>query len=443
MTPSLAADLTSNVGRERKSSKSKKAAKSAKGSKTKKTAKREMTSGEMLRAATAGAGIDTDQSPKSLTRPEINKFAASALSGKLRHAVGTLSAVTPPVCPKGHALHPSANRLEQDIKRYLLDVEGGNTGCPPPTALNPHEFDPVRQVDATPPEFRAQAAGLVLRHGVRFFGKIPLEKKSILPDLSEFSTWVSSGPPRPVGCPEPAPKGAEFFLAWEQDGRWRHSSPDSEPTETEGLYAVIDAAARTLHELEQTQNPIPKELSDFATKLAELLGIRFVQAPLGLSIIDLAFRHGRSFERSIAFPFRTGDEPWGSDAARFKGWTAIIRHALLRHRDPESGDWPDRKKLLGLIGCTNVDKFNKKSEKAVEFRFEFTPEEITFKKYYNAYDSARKSLMPTDQPQPRKSGKRTSDQRRRGETKRAVEASKRLEDTQKATKAASCRANRK
>jgi hypothetical protein len=67
-----------------------------------------------------------------------------------------------------------------------------------------------------PFKFRTEALNRY-EEGIRVFGKVPVR---ITEEVTEDISNEVLGPARPMGCPEPPPEGAEFYLAWREGNLW-------------------------------------------------------------------------------------------------------------------------------------------------------------------------------------------------------------------------------
>lgn len=359
--------------------------------------------------------------------------------------------------PKRISLNPPRT-LSPESEEFLRRVAAGETELLPPTCEeNLLSTDPVVQILSMPNEFRQPAAKLILERGIRFFGKTPLEKQSLIDGLTvadleilsdgknsfDMTMWISVGPPRPMGCPEPTQASAQFALAWEEDGRWVSMSdplPENAGDTPEGgsINSIKSLATWVLSEIRSEQFD-PALITIAKTLSRNLLSTTENSKLFPFGDLGEMFRLGRIFERSLCNPWRTGDETSRVDSSQFIGWRAIIRHARIRHRNQKAGTWPDRKALLGHLGCCNPNDLSRDSDVTMEFEFRFSPK-IAFKTFYKSYGEVMNSLTG-DSKSPEKRSKRkrakcAADKKRRMEEKELKEAGRKAGDLAKARKAA-------
>lgn len=180
-------------------------------------------------------------------------------------------------------------------------------------------------LSSMPEKFRDQAVRKY-QEGFFRFGKVPV---AIISELAREGKIT--GYPRPMACPEPAPQGSEFILAWKEGQFWNWDLSRFGRAQNVGLsrYMEIAKYIRCLRQAaDSPENPL-------GTRSQEILAILpgDLKALAGDEPHELlnAFAAGIMFSRQILY----SEAERGLEAVREKGdkspWLEVLRYALLRH----------------------------------------------------------------------------------------------------------------
>ena len=245
-----------------------------------------------------------------------------------------------------------------------------------------------------PFEFRIEALDRY-EEGIRVFGKVPVNETA---EATEVISVKVVGPGRPMGCPEPPPKGAEFRLAWREGSLWNWSHGKHRA----GIEMIGTGHYRPGFDLECTkyfdflrrmEYARSKDDRSNAYKVLDLL--ECCDGNLQNPDAATGFYAGVIFSR--LFLYAEADCYYADKAAVKKSeWPDIIAHALVRH-----GWKTTPQQLLALFGGQVDDskdaKLLTKGKRPVTFpNWSYIPEEekFTLEKFSEKVKDVKKRRKP-------------------------------------------------
>lgn len=178
-----------------------------------------------------------------------------------------------------------------------------------------------------PHRFRNDAL-CMMSLGTNRFGKVPFTFNN--PDNTAEGSRVT-GPPRPMGCPEAAPRGSDFALAW-MIGRWwdwRLPGGNSNGGDDDWIADMIGGEITgMLLTLKDCRSAGQWHWSKRAGHILDSLG---AEAGEKLTRHHDVFRAGANFAALVLFGNDTRLVGYHTTEQECNQWPEIFRHALLRH----------------------------------------------------------------------------------------------------------------
>jgi hypothetical protein len=298
----------------------------------------------------------------------------------------------------------------KQISRNLLEDESYRPKATLLSKLGGHDL--VRILSSIPFRLRKQALMLYLR-GVRGFAKIPYHVTESPPGYRPHED--AEVHVRPLACPEPAPEGQEFGLAW-YEGQFLKSEPPrfNISYQDEIELRLLEIAQMIGYDLEFEISSLVEQIPEVLERIRSAVGTphldqkssEYLQGLEGMireftshpdatikRMAASAFACGIIYSRNVLYP--SGDKLWQYTYGNLEcNWRTIIKCALLRH-----GPDTRRKDLLKKLGCENADKFRKSSKKNCLFNSagQLTVPPLKFSAFEKAYKDVKRDIKTTIQ----------------------------------------------
>ena len=222
----------------------------------------------------------------------------------------------------------------KNLKRLLRDRDF----LPSAENLKSNSWHPLLKVLAGMPfGFRKMALRKFLE-GIHVFGKIPVRKQSSQSDSRPCppARITTTGPARPMGCPEKPPEGSEFILAWREGETWNWNL-------TEFEYGWKTVTPNRFHPRLRTE--CEKYIRFLRNHVHQGSSQTSAAAHGILSILD-QYQHNRESNKPTDLEvglyagvllarqliYQSADELYAEKFQPKKSaWPDILRHALERH----------------------------------------------------------------------------------------------------------------